>query len=336
MAHRKKLRVFYELSVLLLALILLGVLLFRIGYRLMPDRTTFGAVWSSYLKEEKNSVDLLVLGSSRAYCDVIPADIYHKTGVTSYCMCGPSQTPSLTYYYLRECLRTQSPKYVFVEASGLWYGKNEEYSKTNVCYMPGSFNRVLAGAACEDGILELALYPLEEFHYRIYNPDRNRPAEEDGVMLCGYTPLSDAKPQSERSFRNASVRPGNENYLYNLGWLRKIAELCQSKGIECVFFITPTMLDYTEPQTERMMADLQALPCRAVEDWTDLIGQIGIDNETDWIDGIHFNQRGAEKFTDFFSDYLLELGLEPTPNADAALWQARWRYVHPEPDAELP
>lgn len=329
MAQRKKLRLVYELAILLLALILLAVLLFQLGYWLMPERTTYGAVWSSYLQEETNSVDLLILGSSRAYCDLIPAEIYQKTGVSSYCMCGPSQTASLTYYYLRECLRTQTPKYVFVEASGLWYGKNEEHSKTNVVYMPGSLNRVLAGAACEDGILDLALYPLQEFHVRIYSEDRDSAPEQDGVMLCGYTPLAVAKPQAERGLRIPNVQPGNENYLYNLDYFRRMAELCQSKGIQCVFFITPTMLDYTEAQTERMLADLRALPCRAVEDWTDLIDEIGIDSETDWYDSIHFNQRGAEKFSDFFSDYLLDLGVQPSPDADAALWQARWAYLHP-------
>lgn len=329
MAKRKILRLVYELLVLLLALLLLAVLLFRIGCALMPARTTYGAVWSSYLQEEPESVDLLILGSSRAYCDLIPAEIYQKTGISAYCNCGPSQTASLTYYYLRESLRTQKPKYVFVEASSLWYGKNEDHSKTNVLYMPGSINRILAGAACEKGVLELALFPLEEFHYRIYSFAQDKAPEQDGVMLCGYTPLSKSEPQSERRLRIPNVQPENATYLYNLDWFRKMAELCDNEGIQCVFFISPTMLDYTEAQTERMLADLQALPCRAVEDWTDLIDGIGINNETDWYDGIHFNQRGAEKFTDFFSNYLLELGMEPTPNADAALWQARWDYLHP-------
>ena len=80
-----------------------------------------------------------------------------------------------------------------------------------------------------------------------------------------------------------------------------------------------------------MLADLRALPCRAVEDWTDLIDEIGIDSETDWYDSIHFNQRGAEKFTAFLSDYILELGAEPTPGADAELWQRRWEYIHTAP-----
>lgn len=328
MKARKTRRLLYELLILLLTLALLAVLLFQAGCWLMPERTTFGAVWSSYLQEPENSVDLLILGSSRAYCDVIPALIYQRTGVSAYCMCGPSQTASLTYYYLRECLRSQHPKCVLVEASGLYYDKNEEHSKTNVCYMPGSINRIRAAAACEEGILELALYPLQEFHCRFFTGGWRNGTGEEGLMLCGYTPLAEAQPQAERSYRIPDVQPRNENYLYNLDYFRKLAELCEQEGIRCVFFLSPTMQDYTDEQTRCLLEDLGALPCEAVKDWTDLIGEIGIDNERDWYDAIHFNQSGAEKFTAYLSDYLQTLGLTPTPGADAALWQRRLEYLH--------
>ena len=329
MKHKKMWRRLYELLVLTLTVILVWTALFQLGFWLMPQRVTFGAVWSSYLEEPEDSLDLLILGSSRAYCDVIPARIYQQTGVTSFVNCGPSQTASLTYYYLRESLRTQSPKYVFVEASGLYYGVNEDHSKDNVCYMPPSVNRILAAAACEEDILELALYPLQEFHGRIYEKSQEKAPGWDGTMLCGYTPLEGGKPQKDRKIRNPDMQPGSENYLCNLAYFRRVAELCQSEGIACVFFLTPTMQDYTDAQTERMIADLQALPgAVTVEDWTDLIGEIGLDNQMDWYDGLHLNQRGAEKFTDYLASYLLSLGLKPTAGADAALWQQRVDYLN--------
>ena len=324
---RKVWRILYELAVLALSVVLLWNLLFRLGYWLMPERTVYGSVWTSYLQEEEDSVDVLFLGSSRVYCSVAPAVIYQRSGVTSFVNAGPSQTASLTYYYLRESLRTQDPQYVFVETSALYFAVNEDHSMENVCYMPLSINRFLAGAACEDGILEIALFPLQQFHRRIYGKSQEEPPDMDGTMLCGFTPMSDATAQIERRLFNPNVTPGNDAYLYNLEYYRRMAELCREEGIGCVFYAAPTMKDYTDEQMDRLMTDLRALPCEAVEDWTDLIAEIGIDNETDWFDGFHLNQRGAEKFSNYLADYLLDLGLEPTPGADAALWQARLEYL---------
>ena len=62
------------------------------GGILMPHRVDYGSTWHSYLKEDKDTIDVLVFGSSIAYCDVVPAVIWKNTGVTAYVMSGPEQT----------------------------------------------------------------------------------------------------------------------------------------------------------------------------------------------------------------------------------------------------
>ncbi|MBQ1678421.1 MAG: hypothetical protein II062_02670 [Oscillospiraceae bacterium] len=324
---RRGLRVLYELAVLLAALCLLWAALFQLGCAMMPERSTYGAVWSSYLQEEENTVDVLFLGSSRAYCNVIPARIYEDTGVSSYVMAGPSQTVSLSYYYLRECLKTQRPRCVLMELSGGFYGRVEEHSKANVCYMPAGLNRLRAARCCEDGILELALFPLQEFHYRIYDADFGQTSDEEGLMLCGYTPLEEATPQSVRSVRETKALPGTELYAENLSWLLRIAALCEENDIRCVFYLAPTMQPYPEEATARLCADLREQSGAAVEDWSGLSDALRVDPETDWYDAIHFNRRGAEKFSGFLSDYLRSLGLPRSERADEALWSRRIAYA---------
>lgn len=327
MRQKTKRHIVYELAVLLLTVLLLFAVLFQLGCRLTPERTTFGSVWSSYLKEEEQSVDVLFMGSSRVYCNVSPARIYKKCGVTSYVMAGPSQTVSLTYYYLRECLKTQSPRYVFVEVSGAYYRQYEEHSLANVVFMPGLVNRVKAALTCEPSIIAHALYPLQDFHYRVYEPEET--PEMDGTMLCGYTPMLQSRPQTERVVSESEVRPGNEQYLKNLDWLRKIAALCEDNGITCVFYLAPTMRPLSEEASERLFSDLNALPCAGAEDWGALIGEIGIDNGADWYDTIHFNHSGAMKFSDHLAEYLVSLGASPREDADAPLWTKRVEYLRP-------
>ncbi len=327
MEKKHFLRVVYEITALILTLILLAAGMFQLGCWLMPERSIYGAVWSSYLQEKRDSVDVLFLGSSRAYCFVIPARIFDNTGISSYVMAGPLQRAPVSYYYLRECLKTQKPQVVFVEVSGAYFNEMEEHSVSNICYMPFSWNRIMAARACEEGLMKLALFPLEQFHSRIYQICNEKKPGQDGVMLCGYTPLTEAEEQTDRLFNDPVVRPGDETYEANLSYFRKIAELCEQKGIRCVFFLTPTMRPYTEEERVRLFSDLREFPCVAAEDWEDLIEEIGVDAATDWYDKNHLNLNGAVKFTDYLSVYLQKLGLPRSEGVDLALWEQRIAYL---------
>ena len=51
---------------------------------------------------------------------------------------------------------------------------------------------------------------------------------------------------------------------------------------------------------------------------------LNIDDSTDWFDFLHFNCRGAEKFSHFMARYLTDsLGLTATEGEGEALWQSR-------------
>ena len=110
----------------------------------LPKRYDYGSTWDMYLKEEEDTIDVMFFGSSLAYCDVVPATIYQETGITSYVMAGPEQTMPITYRYLRQACKTQSPKAVFIEVSGMLYAKHNRSTKINICYMPWSVDRLAA------------------------------------------------------------------------------------------------------------------------------------------------------------------------------------------------
>ena len=76
--------------VLLALLLLLGA-----GALLRPPQETYGSTWRAYRAEPRNSIDVLYLGSSCAYCDIDPVEIYRHSGLTGYVMGGSEQTMSL-------------------------------------------------------------------------------------------------------------------------------------------------------------------------------------------------------------------------------------------------
>ena len=113
-----------------------------------------------------------------------------------------------------------------------------------------------------------------------------------------------------------------------LSYLKKIAELCRDEGVICIFYYAPAMGTYEESSMERLMADLSQTPCAAVENWGNLIEEIGIDSARDWFDSIHFNQSGATKFSDYLSAYIKDLGIPETQGANADLWAKRYAYLY--------
>ena len=76
-----------------------------------PSTNTF----KDFYKLEKNSVDVLFFGSSHAVSSLNPQVIYDTYGITSYNLGSEQQSLVVTYYWLREALKYQSPKAVVID-----------------------------------------------------------------------------------------------------------------------------------------------------------------------------------------------------------------------------
>ena len=71
--------------------------------------------YMDFYKLEKNSVDVLFFGSSHGVNSFNPQVIYDNYGITSYNLSSAQQSIVVTYYWLREALKYQSPKVVILD-----------------------------------------------------------------------------------------------------------------------------------------------------------------------------------------------------------------------------
>lgn len=62
-----------------------------------------------------NTMEVIVLGSSHAQYSFSPSFFYQETGLYSYVLGTPCQPLDVSYLMLKEALKTQSPKVVFLE-----------------------------------------------------------------------------------------------------------------------------------------------------------------------------------------------------------------------------
>lgn len=296
------------------------------AWLLIPARGSFGSTWESYLQEPENSIDVLFFGSSLTYCNIVPSVIYEETGVTTYLMAGSEQTLPLSYSYIREACRTQSPRVVALEITGMFYPRYCNYTKVNVSYMPWSVNRVQAiFAGAEPELRGGLLFPILDYHSRWREISRQEIADRfrpETDPLAGYTYLNQISPQSQVTVRDYTA--DTENYARNLEYLQRIYDFCEAQDIQLMLFITPTMGRIPDAALETLKADIALLENAKFADFNADMYAPDINNDTDWYDFLHFNCRGAEKFSRLLSGWLVsECGLTPTHGEDEVLWQQR-------------
>lgn len=316
------------LAVLLFLALAVGLLSLA-GAVLRPAQESYGSTWRAYRAEPKNTMDVLYFGSSYAYCDFDPVEIYRNSGLTGYVMGGSEQTMSLTYWYLREALETQHPQAVVIEPTGVFFEQYQNYTQTNVVYMPPSLNKLGAiFTAAEPELRTGLLFDLWFYHSRwkeVRPGDLLRvltPARTDDRK--GFTPVEGT---AENLVLTRNPRPlSDAQYEENLGWLLRCLELCEERGIRAVVLVNPCYSQCAPEQYQRLEADLTAgAPEAAFVNWVDAFDDLGLAPETHLFDGGHLNKQGAAIYAAGVAELLTEeLGLSPMAQTDenTAAWQA--------------
>lgn len=325
----------------LLCIIAFVVAMNVIGGILMPDSSGMGCSWEAFAEEPENSIDVLFLGSSMVYCDVIPAQIYEESGLTSYVVAGPELTIPITYYYLREALRTQSPQAVFLEINGLFFDEYTDFTAVTVGYMPWSYNRLAATFLCAEPELRFGLlYPLYLYHSTI---DPNAIASHlstEPDLNAGFSPqyrVALPKETSERTEYRTNTAP----YWQNMEYIQKIGKLCEENGIDLYLYAAPSKAVIPAEIKETLLTDLTNAGGFTLFDCNDHLDGMSLADAGDWTDSLHLNLWGAAKFSSFLAERLQELGLTPSQSGDNALWQQRVEALHtlcaeavPQPEEE--
>ena len=315
------------LAILLAAAVFVGVT-YSAAWLLIPVRTNYGSTWESYRQEERDSIDVLFFGSSMVYCDVVPAILWEETGLRSYVMAGPEQTVPITYYYLREACRTQSPQAVVVELTGMFFEEFQNYTKANISYMPWSENRLLATLYAAEHEEQFGLlFPLYHYHDRVYSVS---PAEIQQHLsprldlMAGYTVLNTKAEQLTPAKRDLSA--DTDTYRNNLRYLEKISGFCTERSIQLILYIAPAYYQIPDNALTTLEQDIALLPHADFFDCNDEVWLTG-DQPEYWHDELHYNIYGAVPFSRRLGPRIMELDLDVT-DQNETLWQERLETVN--------
>ncbi len=219
-----------------------------------PTTTTFAGFYDM----EKDSVDVLFLGSSHGVTTFLPQEIYNQYGITSYNLSCEQQGMVTSYYWLKEALRYQKPKAVVLECYFCFpymvdepLNSEESYTRKALDFMKWSPVKAEAvRTICEiDEKQDVWNYyfPNDRYHTRWENLDRNDYTYRDMAShfeLKGFAPLYFYLGEAGENFEPydmgatddaAQMQPLMREYL------DKINGLCREEGISLILTITPAV-----------------------------------------------------------------------------------------------
>ena len=256
-------------------------------------------------RQPEDSVDVLVVGTSLAYAGVNTNVLWSEYGIAAYDLCSAEQPFWVSYYTIREALKTQHPRLILLDAKPAIY--NRDYSKRGRTILStfgirGLENRIGAILACvekpRDAISYILALPQVHSNYvRLTGGDLLLPPDNGGRGRDwkGYIEVDEIEQHQRPSLvwtgtrRNMNDR--EEEYA------RKIFQLCRDEGIDIMLLGMPCP-DYASDHMyyNALWSIAEEYGVTGVN-YNDPNIRFGLRYSSDFADWQHLNVKGSVNFT---------------------------------------
>ena len=210
----------------------------------------------------------------------------------------------------------------------MFYPQYTNYSKANVGYMPFGVSRLEATFAAAEPELRFGLlFPLYNYHYRWQEATREdilHHLETPQSLTAGYTKLTGVCPPPSVGDQNYTA--DSDNYRRNVTYLEKLQALCEENGAKLLLYVAPSGGRIPAAAFDTLQQDADRLGLTLVDfnaDWDTM----GLDHNTDWFDRLHFNMRGAEKFSRHLAQRLTDLFSMAPRESVPEIWNQRLEHI---------
>ncbi len=245
--------------------------------------------------------------------------MWEDHGITSFTIASGNQTMDTTYYFLREALKTQSPKIVLIET--LFANdpqKNEEgdyttdlsrlyWTDLSMRWSLDYASLVLDQAKnynLEPNFRNELLFRMPIIHSR-YSELKKADFVDQSDYYIGYIGSYETRGNGDDAVLTDEVKNLNE---FAVKYIEKILSLCEEKNVIPVFFCAPYPETETGSAIQNGVATFLAQKNVDFIDFNKFYKEIGIDFDTDLrSDNDHLNNSGAEKVTHYLQEYMLDL-----------------------------
>lgn len=281
--------------------------------------------WYSFYEIPKDNLDIIFLGSSHSYATYYPEMIDNRLKINSFNMSSNSQCIDQLYFNLKEILKYQKPKIVFIEVFSLAWDSKEHvgdwFIYDNLDGQKFSLNKINSVLAYrkKDNRID-SLLPLIRSHQdwkekdkllkNVYNKinDKNNlkifsgfekiKSEMDGEITQKY------KNEPKIDYKNFNISNFNKEYL------EKIKKLSEKYDFKVIYLYSPMYREFINSNYLNKNKKFKEVADLYADDLLDfnLIGKNTNMNERWFENGYighqHTSFYGAKKITEYLINYL--------------------------------
>ncbi|MCR5458302.1 MAG: hypothetical protein K6F51_00230 [Acetatifactor sp.] len=289
-------------------------------YRVFSWKDTSGDYFSSvnqFYSMKHNVVDVAFFGPSTTYSSINPAIFWENCGIAAFNNAVSGQDRNASTYYVKEVLKTQSPKVIVLSASFFY---------TDVYAVPGNLlrntlslkespnsvaliNELVTKNDAVKGENEIKDYylrwPIVHSRYRELQEEDFHPVAEYENCL-GYQYSCDVGNLEGLGDVSFDLSESTEISAGNKQWIDNLKKLSEEQGFQLLILSVPTA--FYPQQRACLNGCFQYLDEIGVP-YLDLnfhMDEMDFVPATDMADRNHYNVLGARKICNYLSDYLTQ------------------------------
>ena len=282
--------------------------------------------------QPKDTIDVVFLGSSHVHYDINTALLWENYGIAAYDYSAAEQPLWITYYYLKELCKYQSPKLAVLDlyAPASFHDEYQYYYLSdNLSGIRFSRNKIdMIKASCEpdklwDYFPSFVTYHLRYKELNKYDFEYLFMSEEKRQEFKGFTPHFKTGEFEEpyHEYEHVTDIPDKTRE-----YLIKIIDFCKENGIELYLVVNPYFLGYEEAGCYNKIKEIADEQGVRFEDFNDWYDSMGLDFSTCLNDGSHLNYQGSCVYSDFLGAVLKALYEIPDRRGDQR-WESWDRHV---------